>query len=421
MGKKENIRYTVDQNLCISCGSCAFINKNRGFAFNIQKYKYEPKFSGKADDIGTDFEYDICPGKGYELQRLSSELFKGDVIHDDLIGYFYNTYAVHSTDKNILSNASSGGVITAISTYLLSTHRVQGIIASKFSFGDEGPKPETNIVTKVEDLKEYQGSKYLPVPVNLVLSNAENFEGDLAFIGTPCQIAGLRMIQEKNIVLKDKIKFVIGVFCGGFKDPRDMFCMIKRHGYDPAAVTSFQYRGNGQPGSMVIKDRSGKQTSRPYPDYVSDTGYQKYNRCRLCIDGSAELADFSCGDAWVKRLLDTKTPWSILITRQPEADQLIKEMVAADILAETEISLDEIKKSQKTNLESKKIRQKARRELYTILKLPIPIYDGGFRESPTSLLLEAKVYIKHSFLTALEYFGLYVGVRNLRNFAKRIP
>jgi coenzyme F420 hydrogenase subunit beta len=307
----------------------------------------------------------------------------------------------------ILVRASSGGVMTALADYLITTGQVEGAVVTGMQYGSPGPRPRTFLARNRRELLQAQGSKYCPSSPFLALTEAMKTSERFLFLGTPCQIAALRMLQERRPELRRKFPFAIGNFCGGFRDFRETDMLILREGFSPSEVTEFRYRGGGQPGYMSMENDQGLSARRPYPEYSRRTGYIKNWRCRLCVDATAELADFSCGDAWLPRFLQSGQPWSIIMTRTPEATSVIEAMCRGQWLLLRDVSVDEIQQSQRDNLTSKKTRQAARRRLYSLLGYAMPEFDGGFEQTDRGLLLEAKVLMTHVTLYSMERLGLY--------------
>ena len=294
------IQDVIKQNLCISCGACV-----SAAPVNTIELRYDHKYDMYIPVIiqpnlvdGRGDEFIVCPGKGVDLIRLSKTVSKNVETNDSYLGYIDGVWAAHSNNVGILENASSGGIMTEIASFLLSSGRVNGIITTKLDYNEKGPVPKTIIAKSIDELIECQGSKYLPVASDAILGLLPSYQGTVAFIGTPCQIEGLRMLQERNDMLRNKVRYVIGNFCGGIRNFKAMYTTIERQGIKPSNVIRFRFRGGGQPGSMMIEDSFGRIVHRPYPEFEKDTGYKKIERCRLCIDGTAELADFACGDAW---------------------------------------------------------------------------------------------------------------------------
>lgn len=400
----------VKEGLCVSCGACVVASdlEKINWGYDKRRGMGVPQVARQRDGADLQNAFAICPGKGVEIMRLSKEVCSSNATYDIQTGYMVESFAAKTTDKRLLTNASSGGVMTGIAKYLLSAKKVDGVIATRFTYGPQGPVPQAIIVHDSEELIQCQGSKYCPVSIHEPLIRLKNTKEKVALIGTPCQIAAVRMLMERFEWLRENVLYMIGSFCGGMKDFRNMNTIIQRQDIKPAEVTNFSFRGGGQPGRMLIQDSSGNIKTRPYPDYGTDAGFKKLERCRLCVDGTAELADIACGDAWVPRFLESGNPWSIVLARNEQGAGILREMLEKGLIEKKDITLDEIKYSQQSNLSSKKKRQAARRRLYQLIGSKLPIYDGGFPLATTSIWLEGKVLASHFVLRSLETLRLYV-------------
>lgn len=229
-------------------------------------------------------------------------------------------------------------------------------------------------------------------------------------MATPCVIAGIRNIQ-KNVpdYIKAEIVFTLANFCGGFKSQKNIKRLAKIHHVNYYNLKDFHFRGEGQPGCLRFTEKSGKTATTPYPNYVGLNGYSKMMRCHLCVDAMGELADISCGDAFVKRFKDTGKAWSVVLCRNNSAKALIGDMRERERLVLSEMSMDEVIYSQRFNLASKKRRQQSRRKLYKWLGYQLPdLQKEGYDLEPTSITTEIKVYIKHKLTLWAEYAHLYM-------------
>jgi coenzyme F420 hydrogenase subunit beta len=407
--KVNSIQEVVNKGLCISCGACSAASSLGRVKMqeSVPRGMYFPTLSQKSPKWGRGTEFEVCPGKGYEIVEIGKDLFEDALAHDINLGRWIGAWASQATTESLMERASSGGVMTAIADYLLGKNFVQGVVVTRMTYGVGGPRPETIIATSRDELVSSQGSKYCPVPVLEIIHEIKRFHGKVLFIGTPCQIAGLRMLQRSDPTLLDKIPLTVGNFCGGFRDLRETNTLIKRSGLQPAEVTYFRYRGGGQPGTMAIKDTKGRSSFLSYPNYARMTGLAKNKRCRLCVDATAELADFACGDAWIPRFMNSGSPWSLVLTRSSYAEFLLQEMRLSGKLKLAEVTVAEIKKSQHDNLMSKKVRQAPRRRLFRLLGMELPKFESGYFKKTGGMILEARVQISHLFLSVLESLHLY--------------
>jgi coenzyme F420 hydrogenase subunit beta len=405
----KSIHDIVEKGLCIGCGICAYSDA-------IQKTTYSTKFAQNIPLIteqnkNNRLAFDICPGKGYNIIEDANQLYKS-AKYDLELGRSYGQYAAFSNDTEILTNASSGGVMSQIAVFLLERNIVDRVLTTRFTYVS-GPRTLCILAKSKDDIIRSQGSKYCPVDLSLAIREIKSNNYRVAIIGTPCQIAGIRNIQKVDQSFREKVVLTIANFCGGIKSYNNIDLLAERQHINPNTIKFFRFRGNGQPGSMLIEDNSGKTAEVPYPKYVGLNGLSKHLRCHLCVDATGELADIACGDAWLPRFLQDKHPWSIIITRNKTADDLIYNMICDHIITARTVSSDEIKLSQLENLTSKKVRQKSRRYLYGKLAYQLPLFDGGYFDNKIDLWTELKVFGKHKAKQLLETLHLFSFVRGL--------
>ena len=399
----NNIDDVVKSGLCIGCGICAYSDAIGETQYSEKRAQNVPVITktNKRDNLA----FALCPGKGYNIIEDSDHLYS-PAKYDLELGYLYNQYAAFSNDNEVLANASSGGVMTQIALFLLERQIVDRVLTTHFTYTTE-PRTVCILAKCKDDILRSQGSKYCPVDLSTAVREIKTANYKVAIIGTPCQIAGIRNIQKHDPSFRNKVVITIGNFCGGIKNYDNISLLARRKGINPTRISFFRFRGNGQPGSMLIKDGSGKVVDVPYPKYVGLNGLSKHLRCHLCVDATGELADIACGDAWLPRFLNSPHPWSIIITRNKRADDVIVAMIRDHILTVDQITSAEIKLSQRENLASKKTRQKSRYYLYRLLGFHLPRFDGGYADNHIELWTELKVFAKHKLKYLLETVHLF--------------
>ena len=347
----------------------------------------DPKITGKG------VEFAVCPGKGVPLRQLAREVFGAGKESCLELGTFETVVAARSTNEEILAAASSGGVMTAIAAYLLETGRVDGVLTSVFSHDGKGPRTQTIIARSLQDLFKGQGSKYCPTTTNQMVAECVRKGGKYLFIGTPCQVAALRLAMRQDASLKAVFPLNMANFCGGYRDFRDLDAMITRHGMNPAQTQFFRFRGGGQPGSMLIVSQDGRKATEPFPDYGRHSTQAKQKRCTFCIDGTGELADFACGDAWLPRFASDSKPWSIVLTRSPLATEVFHCMVNEHRIVTQPVTRDEVITSQRHNLDSKKFRQFKRVRVCSALGMMLPEWDTPLPSHTGSYAQEIRILL----------------------------
>lgn len=409
----KTIEDVVKSNLCIGCGFCT-VNGNYRMEYSASAGMFVPKATPNKKGKRCEEEFAICPGKGYNIYQDSAQLYEPDGAYSLDLGFVNRKYVVSSLDERVMANASSGGIMTALLLHLLEKKVVDNVVVTKYIYTDNGPRTKTFFTNNYTDIFESQGSKYSPVNMVSFLEELDKFKHQrFAFVGTPCQIASLRKIAERDDAVKKNLLVTIGNFCGGFKSDKHVLKIAKRHHVDYKNITTFRFRGGGQPGSLVMKDHHGGKYEVPYPNYTGYTGYSKMLRCHLCVDATGELADISCGDAWLEKYMNDEKPWSVVITRNPFVTNILDEMIAEAKIVSKEISNEEIALSQRQNIQSKKYRYISRNKLYRKLGYKLPVFDGGYSSDHFPLKTEIRIFIKHKMKEIIEKIGLYKQFRIL--------
>ena len=133
----------------------------------------------------------------------------------------------------------------------------------------------------------------------------------------------------------------------------------------------------------------------------------KHLRCHLCVDATGELADISCGDAWLPEFQGQETPWSILLARTEAAHSLLTDLARQGHATLEPVTAAQVVESQRINLGSKKVRQRARRRFYGLTGHALPEFDGSYGEIDTGIGRELKVFLSHKFKELVQLAGLY--------------
>ncbi len=396
-------------SLCLGCGVCTALDNNLSL---IEKNGMrEVNFIG-LDNLGKITPTECCPALEPNLNELSKYKFKSSLSSEKIdMGIYNRIYLAASNNKEILKKSSSGGVITEIALYLLENDLVDGVICQIMEYSLFGPRPKSIIARNEEDLIKAQGSKYCPTSIDDALREAISKNERYCLIGLPCQINAVLKAEKHGLIKKNLIKYTIGNFCGGFKDYRELDDLIVRNGKNVSNVNHFQFRGDGQPGFLKISDGQNDDIKIKYPNYGAGSYVNKFDRCTLCIDATALLADFACGDAWLDEKSKKIDQGSLIISRSKNADLILKTMIEEKKIVAFESDENDVRISQKDNMYSKIFRQKKRRIIYKLFFQKVPDYDILLPKSKTSILYELKVYLGKIKLNVLYFFKITVGFR----------
>ena len=205
------------------------------------------------------------------------------------------TFAAYSLDEDEHRKSSSGGVATAFSRKVIEAGGVVYGASSKFS-----DKIEHIRVENIEELEFLQGSKYVHSRIgesySYVKKDLQNGRKVL-FIGTPCQIAGLKnflKVDNENLITVDLIchgvpsQKLLNDCVGKYKSPNSKISFRNSKGYSleikDIKENKLQYQKSLYKNFYYI----GFMKSLYFRDSCYTCNYAKAERC----------SDFTIGDFW---------------------------------------------------------------------------------------------------------------------------
>lgn len=333
----EDLRADVVRTgLCTSCGTCVGVCAAKAIEMDYSLDEPLPKLTGRCTSCGAC--YDVCPGKDVPLRDLD-RFFLGRERDEekDPVGIFRSCYRGWATDPYVKATSSSGGVVTGLCKFALDAGIVDAVIMAGWS-QDEPARCAPMVATSAEEVEAAARSAMVIVPNNAALAEAVLREkhARVGVVGLPCHVHGLRKLQMKGQPkrLAESVKFIIGLFCAstyyweGIKHLVREFSDIR----DIDEVERLDYRGGQWPGGMYAVTKDAKvhfvASKHDYTWHFLGAGTFKRDRCLMCTDFSAELADVSCGDIFQpvkpgdRRIVATVTRTDVgedLVTRAQEA------------------------------------------------------------------------------------------------------
>lgn len=369
--QKELQNRIISNSLCSGCGTCAGVCAKKCIHFD--SYSHTPVFDSE-NCVNCGLCYKVCPGKGFQFLKL-----KENAVHwDDRIGPYVSLVTSHSTDSLLRKNGASGGTVSAIFKYVLEKQLVQKILCVK-KIDD---KYEAFLTEDVSTLRETQGSKYLPVPLNEVLRTILRKEYTVAVVGTPCELQGMYLATAHLPKLRKLIKYKIGLFCG-FAQPNDCLTAFTKYLKTDSVAWKFDgWRCGTYPGSVRFTNaETGEQRQLLIYEALNlAVPFYSMEKCFMCPDGTNMCADFSFGDVH-SRGNDENSG----IIRTKNGADLINAMCSDGYLVSEEMSLDE---SMKGTVGSVSYLKGMRALLYMdSSKNVIPKYDIKFNKNNYSKLV----------------------------------
>jgi coenzyme F420 hydrogenase subunit beta len=215
------------------------------------------------------------------------------------------------------------------------------------------------------------------VAANLRLRDILSSEGKYAVVGLPCHIQGLRKAQTRNRKLREKVALCISIFCGLNMSPMGTRVMLLRQGISIENVAQIKYRGAGWPGSLQVELRDGQTCTEPYLDYFDDHFMcYEMHRCNLCCDSFGELADISCGDAWLPEYKSSDDQGTSVVVVRSERGRDFLSSVGPGVLALDPFSIDKAVQTQRLALVWKKEWLNAKIALCKLTGREAPTYEN---------------------------------------------
>lgn len=317
-------RDVINSGLCSACGTCVGVCASRCLAWDDRIE--EPTLTGECKACGTC--YATCPGKDIPMPKLEEMFFsRVRLPADGLLGIRTGQLSGYSLNPAIRERGAGGGVTTALLTYALETGQIDAAVVANMN--RERPwVVEPRIASTASEMLDAAKSKYCVVPSNVMLREALKGGMRLGMVGVPCQIEGIRKVQmiRRPRRVADSVKLTIGIFCGG-NIPRMLteHVILKVVGVSLNQVARFEYRGGPQSQDVRVTTRDGEVHSVPLPQISPAIRNVFRDRCSMCLDLTAELADISVGDIYVAAAGGLRVPnVSAILVRTKRGKELME-------------------------------------------------------------------------------------------------
>ncbi|MCW3136517.1 MAG: Coenzyme F420 hydrogenase/dehydrogenase, beta subunit C-terminal domain [Canidatus Methanoxibalbensis ujae] len=298
-GFEDLKREVVDRGLCSRCGTCA------AFCDKID-ISDKPKFRYEHDTV-CGLCYTICPRTFISMDHVERKIFERTRRdEEEYVGVFRKCYAVRRSDM-FEHNGQDGGAVTAILAYAIDKQIIDCAVVT--TCDEKKWRVSVKVAADYDALCASAGTKYSIFPSVIGVKEAiEHGYSSIGFVGLPCQIQGLRIVQtteQPYDINQDKIKLLIGLFCmENFSEEMldfiDKICPLEN-------VRKFDIKGR----EMCIY---GKDVHRiPLSEIEHFVG----EGCLVCTDFASELADISVGS------VGSPDGFSTVIVRTEEGEKLV--------------------------------------------------------------------------------------------------
>ena len=184
--KYKNIAQIVKDKLCTRCGSCVAVCPHNAITLNNI---YFPEINDNCIDCSLCVH--SCPGWDTNYSDFTSRPPQ----NKHLEGNYNDVYLCAATDDKIKHNASGGGIVTGLLTYLFDKELINGAVVTRGN-PDKPWQSETILATSRDEIISCSQSRYTITPVNTALKEIEKHAGKFALVALPCQIQGFKKWQN---------------------------------------------------------------------------------------------------------------------------------------------------------------------------------------------------------------------------------
>lgn len=318
----KSLNKVLKSDLCSGCGVCTAIDNNIEMRINDDGYSRPHLIDRKISEPkekSSLFEK-ICPGL-----TLDSNLLVKDS-YDEIWGNLRDIRTGYSTDSELRNIGSSGGVISALSKFLVESGEVDAVINVS---GGKGISNEIDFRNKNYDFRKSAGSRYSPASPCSLISQLD-FGKKYLFVGKPCDVAAIRQLKNENKAYDSAIKYLISFMCAGTPSYKGTHKVLDKFGIKEDDLIEFRYRGDGWPGLTKAVSKDGKVASMTYNEsWGKILNKELQTRCKICVDGIGEFADVVCADYWEcdekgYPIFDEMEGRSLIIARTEIGCELIK-------------------------------------------------------------------------------------------------
>jgi coenzyme F420-reducing hydrogenase beta subunit len=283
--------------------------------------------------------------------------------------------------------APSGGLATALLCRLLEENKIDAAIVAAPT--TERPWFERRIATTAEEILHSRGSVYHVLKNDDVLREIlTDPERRYAVVALPCMAKAIRLAQATIPKLKQRIRYVFSLTCGGCNTLHipDLLTVMLGNRQAGIRYRSKRNSKNAQDFSVALPDHPERASVRMLGLFgflwINHVG--RLTSCLHCNDVFAEWADATFMDAWLSEYIPDVRGTSLAISRCTELSEMLEAMFHDGTLQGGTIAPERVRESQASLIEE---RQRHHRIFSALANVPSPFGGGG----TTFVLTEAEL------------------------------
>ena len=329
--KRTVITEIVEDGLCIGCGLCAALCPEEALKMAWNRYgDYNPvEVASCTTECGLCLK--ICPFADHDENEdtIGKDLYGKvqGIGHHPEAGYYLATYVGYADEHR--PTGASGGVATWLLKRLLSEGVVDHVVCVAPT-GDPERLFKFAIFDTPESVRAGAGSAYYPVEMSGVIRHILETPGRYAVTGLPCFIKAIRLAQQKNPKLRERVVVTVGLVCGQLKSKHFTEYIASLAGL-PGKVKVVRYRGKSpdQPATnyyYAFTSMDGDERRIFWNEGIAEAWTNRWftpRACNYCDDVFAECADVAFMDAWLSEYSKDSRGTSLVLVRSPQVQEVI--------------------------------------------------------------------------------------------------
>ncbi len=331
--KPHDFTMAVPTDLCIGCGLCVALCPQGVHAMQWNR-------CGEYNPIGVSpctthcgLCQKVCPfaESGVNEDTVGEQLYgaiKG-IQHRSETGYYLGSYIGYS-ERHRPTSASGG-----MTTWLLEALLVAGVVDHVICVSPTSDSAKLfafQVFDTPEDVRIGAGSAYYPVEMSGVIRQVLEIPGRYAITGLPCFIKAIRLAQQQNKKLRERIAVTVGLTCGQLKS-RHFTDYVATLAEVQEKVTEVHYRGKSpdHPADnfyFSFTTADNKEHRIFWNEGIAEAWTNRWftpRACNYCDDIFAECADVTCMDAWLPEYSRDSQGTSLLLVRSPVIRDMIEQ------------------------------------------------------------------------------------------------
>lgn len=277
------------------------------------------------------------------------------------------SYAVQSRQKNIRLRSTSGGTFSEIARSFI---RTGGCVCA--AGYDEQGKVVHKLINTISEIDELCESKYVQSDLNNCFADVESClssSGKVLFVGTPCQVAGVKAYLRN----KDEKLYTIDLVCYGVPSPMiyiEWRAEIERVYKKKIAYVHFRDKSFGYAApnvKIVFKDGSSAEQTFLIKSYMKTfmSGLNVRPSCSECaFKGIDRCSDLTFGDCWhigvFQKAMDDNLGTTSVYVHSPKGSMLLD-------MIKNQVNISQIDTQQEIKLDGRKINESVQKNPNSII------------------------------------------------------